>query len=606
MYKLVIEDDEGKTTTVPLIRDEITIGRKEGNTIRLTERNVSREHAKLVKDDDKIFLEDVASRYGTRYNGEKLTDRVQFSESDVVMIGNYRLSLQVDRKAAKPKAVSVPKSPEATRQTAAMASTPPADLPVDKAGRLVVISSNYAGKEFPLTKAEMVIGRTEGDIRIDHRSISRNHAKIVRDDGRYKIIDLRSSNGVRVNNEEYRSVHLKKGDIIELGHVRFRYVAPGEAFRFVPEPSMPDPGGPDAAPTSGGGMGKVMLGLAAAGGLVVVLLVVAFVVIGMGGDKTKDGPDKGKGGEVAATDNDANTKANGGSNGGEAAVEENAEVAELLKKAEDAVSAEEWERAIVYLDDALKLAPNNERANEKKSLATREKGMKRFYEQGKAELDKNDFNAAMESFNKIPEGLSIYHQKLKDEGLLQKATDGIVAQHIEDAEYAIERREWNTARQGLSVVLKYDPQNAQAKALLAKINKEASALAEKRDEKNNNDTPPDKNNKNDANNKTNNTTQQPPPGNTGDRKAQMAEKLKEARAAGARGQNQQAIQLALEAKKLGAGASADIVLGQSYEKMGNTGSAITHYNAWLRANGSSKLADSVRAKVTRMGGTPAN
>ena len=42
MYKLIIEDDEGKTTVVPLIRDEITIGRKEGNTIRLTERNVSR------------------------------------------------------------------------------------------------------------------------------------------------------------------------------------------------------------------------------------------------------------------------------------------------------------------------------------------------------------------------------------------------------------------------------------------------------------------------------------------------------------------------------------------------------------------------------------
>ncbi len=39
MVKLIIEDDEGKTTVVPLIRDEITIGRKEGNTIRLTERN---------------------------------------------------------------------------------------------------------------------------------------------------------------------------------------------------------------------------------------------------------------------------------------------------------------------------------------------------------------------------------------------------------------------------------------------------------------------------------------------------------------------------------------------------------------------------------------
>ena len=56
MYKLIIEDDEGKTTVVPLIRDEITIGRKEGNTIRLTERNVSRKHAKLIKNNGAIFI----------------------------------------------------------------------------------------------------------------------------------------------------------------------------------------------------------------------------------------------------------------------------------------------------------------------------------------------------------------------------------------------------------------------------------------------------------------------------------------------------------------------------------------------------------------------
>ena len=49
MWKLVIEDDEGKRTVVPLTRDDYTIGRKDGNTIRLTERNVSRAHAKIRK-----------------------------------------------------------------------------------------------------------------------------------------------------------------------------------------------------------------------------------------------------------------------------------------------------------------------------------------------------------------------------------------------------------------------------------------------------------------------------------------------------------------------------------------------------------------------------
>ena len=55
MVKLIIEDDEGKTTVVPLIRDEITIGRKEGNTIRLnlvvhvSDVFLPHEHAELAE-----------------------------------------------------------------------------------------------------------------------------------------------------------------------------------------------------------------------------------------------------------------------------------------------------------------------------------------------------------------------------------------------------------------------------------------------------------------------------------------------------------------------------------------------------------------------------
>ena len=42
MLKLVISDNEGTTTVVLLVRDEISIGRKDGNTIRLTESATSR------------------------------------------------------------------------------------------------------------------------------------------------------------------------------------------------------------------------------------------------------------------------------------------------------------------------------------------------------------------------------------------------------------------------------------------------------------------------------------------------------------------------------------------------------------------------------------
>src|SRR5438094_8445899 len=100
MYKLIIEDDEGKTTVVPLIRDEITIGRKEGNTIRLTERNVSRRHAKLMKSNGSITIEDLQSYNGIKVNGDKIGGRATINEGDRIQIGDYQLALKIDRQAS--------------------------------------------------------------------------------------------------------------------------------------------------------------------------------------------------------------------------------------------------------------------------------------------------------------------------------------------------------------------------------------------------------------------------------------------------------------------------------------------------------------------------
>src|SRR4030095_8221528 len=94
MYKLVIQDDEGKTTVVPLIRDELTIGRKEGNTIRLTERNVSRRHARLVRQNGSITIEDLNSYNGIRVNGSRIQGRCQIRESDRVQIGDYLIEVK--------------------------------------------------------------------------------------------------------------------------------------------------------------------------------------------------------------------------------------------------------------------------------------------------------------------------------------------------------------------------------------------------------------------------------------------------------------------------------------------------------------------------------
>src|SRR5256885_14925745 len=106
MFKLIIEDDEGKTTVVPLIRDEITIGRKEGNTIRLTERNVSRRHAKLSKGNGTVYIEDLQSYNGIKVNGDRIAGRAPIAEGDRIQIGDYQLALKLDKTVAVPEEVT--------------------------------------------------------------------------------------------------------------------------------------------------------------------------------------------------------------------------------------------------------------------------------------------------------------------------------------------------------------------------------------------------------------------------------------------------------------------------------------------------------------------
>jgi ABC transport system ATP-binding/permease protein len=308
MFKLVIQDDEGKTTVVPLIRDEITIGRKEGNTIRLTERNVSRRHARILRNNGEVQIEDLGSYNGIRVNNARIAERVSLRVSDQVQIGDYKLYLkaegveQVDDArtmpieridnalptdvmpamtgpATTPMVAQSAMTPQPNRSQVAVADTDPAGRPVATAaqvaaltqpagyGKLVVVSSNFAGKEFDLTRPQMIIGRTdENDIVVNHRSISRNHAKVTRDPdtGRYTISDLQSSNGVRVNGQDYGKVELRRGDTVDLGHVRLRFVEPGEDFVFARDAVIAD------VPEAGGRRGllvAIVLGVLVLGGV---------------------------------------------------------------------------------------------------------------------------------------------------------------------------------------------------------------------------------------------------------------------------------------------------------------------------------------------------
>jgi pSer/pThr/pTyr-binding forkhead associated (FHA) protein len=244
MWKLVIEDDEGKRTVVPLTRDQYSIGRKEGNTIRLTERNVSREHARLLKksngreeprdtaqaeggDRSTFVLEDLTSYNGVFVNGLRISHAQALSHGDLVQIGDYRIILQ-DESLADVIEVS-----SDSKQTLPDPHNVRAATLLDRPNRLVMLAGPSPGAEFPLDRDRMTVGRAEdASISINHNSVSRLHCEVhALGDGRFEIVDKGSSNGVRVNGSELRRGIVEQGDVIELGDVRFKFVGAGQIFR---------------------------------------------------------------------------------------------------------------------------------------------------------------------------------------------------------------------------------------------------------------------------------------------------------------------------------------------------------------------------------------
>lgn len=94
--RLIIEDDEGSTTIVALGQNAVTIGRQAGNTIQLTEQNVSRQHARMYPQSDGWVVEDLQSYNGIRVNGVPIEGRVLVHQGDLVQIGDYHLALSDD------------------------------------------------------------------------------------------------------------------------------------------------------------------------------------------------------------------------------------------------------------------------------------------------------------------------------------------------------------------------------------------------------------------------------------------------------------------------------------------------------------------------------
>jgi len=86
------------------------------------------------------------------------------------------------------------------------------------------------GPTIELVKDLSVVGRKEDcDVRLDHKSVSKQHCVIVKTDGLLLLRDLGSTNGTRVNGQRVRRAALLPNDQVSFASLRFRvHLGPGD------------------------------------------------------------------------------------------------------------------------------------------------------------------------------------------------------------------------------------------------------------------------------------------------------------------------------------------------------------------------------------------
>ncbi|MBN1666839.1 MAG: FHA domain-containing protein [Anaerolineales bacterium] len=226
------------------------VGRAADCDLSLDDHEASRQHARITALGTDFAITDLGSTNGTRLDGKALEPHqdTAFRPGQIIQIGSYELVLSTpsavtgqaapelrtevserppEKPAPRPASPTpVPASPVAS---SAPAGIPPAMTPTGDAGQTMIESESELFKDLPvrtmnlMSHERVTIGReNDNNVVLKHPMVSRYHAIIERMGTRFRIQDLRSTNGVFVNGKRIENeAFLKDYDQIRIGPYAF-------------------------------------------------------------------------------------------------------------------------------------------------------------------------------------------------------------------------------------------------------------------------------------------------------------------------------------------------------------------------------------------------
>ena len=108
---------------------------------------------------------------------------------------------------------------------------------------LIMREGELAGQQWTISADEFLIGRgSECDLTLPERQVSREHVKILREDGRFILQDLGSKNGTHLNGTQVKGrVLMQDGDEIQVALcVRLVFIGTGATLPLSFDPPKPE------------------------------------------------------------------------------------------------------------------------------------------------------------------------------------------------------------------------------------------------------------------------------------------------------------------------------------------------------------------------------
>jgi adenylate cyclase len=149
LAKVVYRSPDGLETEF-VLEDMNTIGRHPKNNIRLNDREISKEHAVIERDNGRFTLRDLRSSNGTYVNARRVSE-CTLKDGDEISLGSMRLFFTVEKEGDSRTSVRdlvtiLPQDPAGTTHIHAKLEDKPADLdfrPAADVGDFEVLKRDY-------------------------------------------------------------------------------------------------------------------------------------------------------------------------------------------------------------------------------------------------------------------------------------------------------------------------------------------------------------------------------------------------------------------------------------------------------------------------------